>query len=108
MASSDPKNGDDRRAHMRWSVGTPVVVVVDGKRTSCLLKDISAGGAAINIGVAATTGKPATLMVSTACSIPSEIVRVDPEESGLEFKVAEKRMSEFDQYIIGGISPADW
>ena len=108
MANSDPQDKSDRRAHMRWSVGTPVVIVIDGQRSSCLLKDISAGGAAINIGVPASTGDTATLMVSKACSIPSEIVRIDPQESGLEFKVEEQQMSEFDQYIIGGISPGDW
>ena len=71
---------------MRWSIGTPVVVVVDGKHAPCLLRDISASGAAINIGIAAKTGDPAVLLVSKACSIPSEIVRVSAVNSGLEFK----------------------
>ena len=93
---------------MRWSIGTPVVVVVDDKHAPCLLRDISASGAAINIGIAAKTGDPAVLLVSKACSIPSEIVRVSAVNSGLEFKIAQDRMNELDQYIISGISPADW
>ena len=93
---------------MRWSVGTPVVVVVDGKHASCLLKDISAGGAAINFGVPARAGDPATLVVSKGCSIPSEFVRIASEECGLAFKIEESRKNEFDQYIISGVNPADW
>lgn len=98
----------DRRTRMRWSVGTPVVVVVDGKRAPCLLRDISASGAAINIGVGAKTGDQAILLVSKGCSIPSEVVRVSLRNSRLEFKIAPARMNELDQYIICGIDPADW
>ena len=98
----------NRRAHMRWSVGTPAIVVIDGRRASCLLRDISASGAAINIGVGAKRGDPATLLVSKGCSIPSEIVRVSIHNSGLEFKIEKARMNELDQYIISGINPSDW
>ena len=102
-------NGEaERRAHMRWSVGTPAVVVFQGRRTPCLLRDISAVGAAVSIGVEAQTGEAADLVVSPACTIPAEIVRVSQQESGLEFKIDERRMHEFDQYIIGGINPSDW
>ena len=98
----------ERRARMRWSVGTPVIVVINGKHAHCLLKDISASGAAVNVGVGTNQGDPAVLLVSKGCSIPSEIVRISANNSGLEFKIAQARMNELDQHIMSGIDPSDW
>ncbi len=98
----------ERRAYIRWSVGAPVVVVLRSGSIDCRLKDISAGGAAVDIELPEAIGEPASLKISPTLSIASRIARVMRYGSGLEFLIDDALKREFTEYIINGIDPSDW
>lgn len=102
------QDNEERRAYMRWSVGSPVAVVVDADRVDCRLKDISAGGAGVDVELPDELGTQLSLQLSEARSVDARLVRVTARGSGLEFLVDDAIKAEFTEYIINGIDPADW
>ena len=98
----------EKRAYIRWSVGSKVVVVLRERPIDCRLKDISAGGAGVDVEMPEAIGENASLKISQACSIGSRIVRVTAKGSGLEFLIDDALKQEFTEYIIHGIDPSDW
>ena len=89
-------------------MGSPVIITLANGPIDCLLKDISAGGAAVDIEVPVPVGELVTLNLSTTRSIDARIVRVNQRGSGLEFLVDDDVKQELTEYIINGLDPADW
>ena len=101
-------DNEERRAYIRWSVGSAVVVVLRDRLTKCRLKDISAGGAAVDVQLPEAIGEKTSLKTSQTRSIVSRIVSVTPHGSGLQFLIDEALKHDFTEYIINGINPSDW
>lgn len=105
---SNEGRGSERRICMRWSIGIPVRVEVDGKIVNCELDNISASGACARGRLSLSKGDDLILHVSESRSIAATAIRVRPSEIGMEFVIDEREKEQFIEYISHGLPPNQW
>lgn len=103
-------SGIERRAHPRWQGEDrqPLPLRIGEARQAGRLRDISAGGAAVQGDLAASIGASALIELSDALRLPGVVVRVEPRTVAIRFDLPGALSLQIDQAVKLGLCPAEW
>ena len=103
-------SGIERRTHQRWQGEDPqpLPMLIGETRQAGRLRDISAGGIAVEGELNASIGAPALVELNDALRLPGVVVRVKDRKVAIRFDLPGPLAQQIDQAVRLGLCPAEW
>jgi hypothetical protein len=102
--------GSERRVHPRWQGEDPqpLPMRIGETRRAGRLRDISAGGIAVEGELSASIGAAALVELNDALHLPGIVVRVEGRMVAIRFALPAPLAQQIDQAVQLGLCPAEW
>jgi hypothetical protein len=103
-------SGIERRAHQRWQGEDPqpLPLRIGETQRSGHIRNISAGGIAVEGDFAAQIGTQALVELNDALHLPGVVVRNEARGVAIRFVLSGPLSQQIDQAVRLGLCPAEW
>jgi len=108
--ASDTVTEVERRSNLRWrSNGREPIQIRLGEHTHvCQLRNISAGGAALELDVRPAAGTMAVIEINDTVRLPGCVLRAQKDCLAIKFQLPAPLVRQIEQAIRFGFGPAEW